>query len=95
MTETVRTRTPEHQHLLDARLREADLIKGVVHEYIVETRHLPFAERIDVVRRKEFATPYFAHLTGIERAFVISQTTMKISDVLWRIERQHQEAEDA
>jgi hypothetical protein len=95
MTETDTTRSPAHQYLLDARLREADLIAGVVHEYIVETRHLPFAERIDVVRRKEFAAPHFPHLTGIEKAFVVAQVTLKISDVLWRIERERQEAEDA
>lgn len=95
MTDTETVRTPEHQHLIDARLREADLIKGVVHEYIVETRHLPFAERIDVGRRKEFATPYFDHLTGIEKAFVIAQVALKISDVLWRIERQRREDADA
>ncbi|MBX5160432.1 hypothetical protein HJB89_25440 [Rhizobium sp. NZLR8] len=95
MTDTVHTRTPAHQHLIDARIREADLIKAVIHAYIVENRDVPFAERIDVVRRKAFATPYFYHLTGIEKAFVIAQTTMKISDVLWRIERERREAEDA
>jgi hypothetical protein len=93
MTETVRT--PEHQYLLDARLREADLIKSVVHAFIVETRNLPFADRIDSERRKEFALPFFSHLTAIEKAFVIAQVTLKISDVVWKIERQRQESEDA
>ncbi|TAV14747.1 hypothetical protein [Rhizobium ruizarguesonis] len=95
MTDNVRVRTPEHQHLIDARVREADLIKSVIHTYIVETRNLPFADRIDTERRKAFATPYFDHLTGIENAFVIAQTTMKISDVIWKIERQRRDDADA
>ncbi len=88
-------RSAGHQHIIDARIREADLIAGVVHEYIVQTRNLPFAERIDSDRRKEFATPYFSHLTGIEKAFVIAQATMKISNVLWRSERERMEVVDA
>ncbi|TCA41726.1 hypothetical protein E0J16_34115 [Rhizobium pisi] len=97
MTEVIRTPEQEaaYQHLINARFREADLIKAVIHTYIVETRNLPFADRIDSERRKEFAMPYFTHLEGIEKAFVIAQVTLKISDVLWRIERQRQEAEDA
>ncbi|WP_105432745.1 hypothetical protein [Neorhizobium sp. T6_25] len=95
MTETVRIRSPEHQYLIDARIREADLIKGVVHAYIVETRHLPFADRNNSDRRKSFSMPYFEHLFGIEKAFVIAQATMKISDVIWKIERQRQENADA
>lgn len=99
MTEITRVRTPEqeaaYQYLINARVREADLIAGVVHAYIVSTRNLPFANRIDTERRKAFATPYFDHLSGIERAFVVAQVNMKISDVLWRIERERQEAEDA
>ncbi len=58
MTDIV-LRTPAHQHLIDARYREADLIKAVVHAYVVETRRLPFAERCNIDRRKAFATPYF------------------------------------
>lgn len=95
MTDTVRVRTPEHQHLIDARVREADLIKAVVHAFIVETRNLPFAERIDPGRRKAFATPYFEHLFGVEKAFVVAQAKMKISDVIWKIERERRENADA
>lgn len=95
MTEIARS--PGHQHLIDARHREADLIAAVVHHYIVETRNLPFDDRINTVLRKEFVLPYFDHLSGIEKAFVVAQVTMKISDVLWRIERERldQEAADA
>jgi pyrroloquinoline quinone (PQQ) biosynthesis protein C len=93
MTEVARTHA--HQHLLDARLREADLIAGVVHAYVVETQHLPFVDRSDTERRKAFVTAYFAHLVGIERAFVIAQTTLKINDVLWKMERARLEAADA
>ncbi|WP_288430146.1 hypothetical protein [uncultured Agrobacterium sp.] len=93
MTEAIRSAA--HQHIIDARIREGDLIAGVVHGYIVETRNIPFADRTSTERRKEFVTPYFAHLNGVEKALVVSQTMVKISNVLSRIERERLETEDA
>lgn len=92
MTEAVRT--PAHQHIIDASIREADLIAAVIHLYIVETRHLSFADRNHSDRRKAFVMPYFDHLGGIEKAFVVSQAIVKISNVLSRIELQRLEVAD-
>ncbi|MGO8034976.1 hypothetical protein [Rhizobium leguminosarum] len=97
MTEFVRTPQQEaaYQHLITARFREAARITEAVDAYLAATVDLQFEQRRELKRRKSFATPYFPHLSGIERAMVVSQVIFKISDRLWTAERERLEGLDA
>ncbi|MBY5408870.1 hypothetical protein HFO98_10350 [Rhizobium leguminosarum] len=92
-------RTPEqeaaHLHLITARFREAHRINEAANQYLAATVELSFEERRELQRRKEFVTPFFAHLAGIERAFVVFHATLRINDILWAAERERLGAEDA
>ncbi|MGO6883049.1 hypothetical protein ACCS44_29815 [Rhizobium ruizarguesonis] len=97
-TQTVRVRTPEQEaaylHLITSRFREAHRINDAVNAYLVATLELSFEKRRELPRRKEFVTPYFTHLVGIEKAFVVFHAGLRINDILWAVERERLEAED-
>ncbi|ARQ58926.1 hypothetical protein Kim5_CH02883 [Rhizobium sp. Kim5] len=97
MTEIVRTPEQEaaYQHLITARFREAARIDEAVEAFLVAHADLPFENRLDFTGRKEFLLPFFSHLSGIERAMVVSQAAFKISDRIWRAERERLEGLDA
>jgi len=97
MTEFVRTPQQEaaYQHLITARFREADKIETSVEAYVAATVELPFDDRLDFHRRKDFLLRCFSHLSGIERAMVVSQAIFRITDVMWAAERERLEALDA
>ncbi|MGO6676400.1 hypothetical protein [Rhizobium leguminosarum] len=97
MTDVVRTVEQEaaYLHLITARHREAHRINDAVNAYLVATADLPFEARRELGRRKEFVTPFFAHLTGIEQAFVVFHAALRVNDILWAAERERRESEDA
>ncbi|NKM65342.1 hypothetical protein GFL58_30975 [Rhizobium leguminosarum bv. viciae] len=97
MTDVVRTPEQEaaYLRLITARFREAHRMNDAVNAYLVATADLPFEARRELGRRKEYVTPYFLHLAGIERAMVVFHAGLRINDILWAAERERQETEDA
>ncbi|MGO7583402.1 hypothetical protein ACC797_17485 [Rhizobium ruizarguesonis] len=97
MTDVVRTPEQEaaYLHLITSQFRQAHRINEAANQYLAATVELSFEERLELPRRKEFVTPYFVHLTGIERAFVVFHAALRINDILQAAERERLEALDA
>ncbi|CDN46865.1 Hypothetical protein RG540_CH06750 [Neorhizobium galegae bv. orientalis str. HAMBI 540] len=58
---------------------ERPLMKTLVAEYLATTADLDRKERLNQDRRKQFFLPHFQHLTGITRAWIVSQCVMEVS----------------
>ncbi|MGO4566093.1 hypothetical protein AB4Z52_13680 [Rhizobium sp. 2YAF20] len=92
MTETP-TSNDFREHLRLTREQELHQIKRLAYEYLRDSACLAKEERLDFRRRKEFFMPHFRHLSGITRAYIVSQCVLRVSDLFFAELRARQEAE--